>query len=74
MTRWVNELPMPGGRLVIDHHLEAVSGGGSAVRKTYTAHGPMAVLFKLFFGRGIRRGMPASFAALEAEAGRVSAA
>jgi hypothetical protein len=70
MTRWVNELPLPGGSLVIDHQLEAVSGGRSAVRKTYTAHGPMAVLFALHFGRGIRREMPASFAALEAEAAR----
>jgi uncharacterized protein YndB with AHSA1/START domain len=73
MSRWTNELPLPGGRLVIDHHLEALDEHRVRVAKTYTAHGPMSVLFALVFQRGIRREMPGTWAALEAEAARRSA-
>ncbi len=68
ISRWVNELPLPMGRLVIDHHLQSLGDGQVLVRKTYTAHGPLSVLFALHFSRGIRREMPATFEALEAEA------
>jgi Polyketide cyclase / dehydrase and lipid transport len=71
-SRWVNELPLPRGRLVIDHHLHSLDDGQVLVRKTYTAHGPLAVLFAAYFSRGIRRQMPATFKALEAEAIRRS--
>lgn len=70
MSRWVNELPLPGGRLVIDHRLTAAGEGRVALTKTYTADGPLAVLFRLYFSRGIRREMPTTFAALEAEVAR----
>ena len=41
--------------------------------KTYRVHGPLSVLFRLYFGREIRRNMPATFAALAVEAGRRAA-
>lgn len=69
--RWVSETSLPGGRLVIDHHVDPV-GDGTMVTKTYTVEGPMAVAFRWFFGRGIRAEMPGSFGALEAEVARRS--
>jgi len=64
--RWVSETALPGGKLVIDHRIEQALGRTTAT-KIYTAEGPMALAFRLFFARGIRREMPRSFAALEAE-------
>jgi hypothetical protein len=63
---WVSQTSLPGGRLVIDHQVEQARGG-TTVTKTYLAEGPMALAFRLFFARGIRREMPGSFAALETE-------
>ena len=68
--RWSNEMPLPGGKLVIDHQLTDRHDGTAEVAKIYTAYGPMAVAFRLFFAKGIRREMPGSFAALEREANR----
>ncbi|MCU1513691.1 MAG: hypothetical protein JWO10_781 [Microbacteriaceae bacterium] len=68
ITRWTNECPLPGGRLVLDHYIETMSDGRVSVLKRYQVHGPLEILFRLFFGRGIRAGAPATFAALEAEA------
>lgn len=65
-TGWTTQTSLPGGRLVIDHQLEA--GADSVmVRKTYTVEGPMALAFRWFFAKDIRAQMPGSFAALEAE-------
>lgn len=66
---WTTETPLPGGRLVIDHRLDK-GAEGTLLTKRYTAHGPMAVAFKWFFARGIRREMPGSFAALGREIAR----
>jgi hypothetical protein len=64
--RWVSQTALPGGRLVIDHRIEP-GQGATTLTKTYVAEGPMALAFRWFFARGIRREMPGSFAALEAE-------
>jgi uncharacterized protein YndB with AHSA1/START domain len=68
MDRWTNECPLPGGRLVLDHTIQSVGQGQVLVVKTYEAHGPMSVLFRLFLGKGIRSEAPSTFAALAAEA------
>ena len=73
-TRWASESPLPGGKLVIDHHLEVLDDGRIKLSKRYEAHGPMQVLFRLVFAKGIRRDVPGSFAALGAEARRVAGA
>lgn len=65
---WSSECPLPGGRLEISHLVEEIGGGRVRVTKTYTAHGPMTLAFRLHFGRRIRKQMPASFAALGARA------
>lgn len=68
--RWTNELPLPGGRLMISYDLAATGSGRVQVTKTYVAHGPVAIAFRLWYARGIRRELPETFAALEAEAAR----
>jgi len=67
--RWVSETALPGGRLVIDHRVDRM-GEATKVAKIYTAEGPMALAFRWFFAQGIRKDMPGSFAALEAEVAR----
>lgn len=62
--------PLPGGTLTIDHRVEVLGGGRVRVSKRYVATGPLAPVFRWWFGPAIRRAMPASFAALAAEAGR----
>ena len=47
--------------MVINHLIELTTEG-VALTKTYDAHGPMALAFRLFFARGILREMPGSFA------------
>jgi hypothetical protein len=72
-TRWVNEAPLPGGRLVIDHTLTELPDGRVHLVKRYEAHGPMSLAFRLFFARGIRAEAPGTFSALEKEAARRAA-
>jgi hypothetical protein len=67
--RWTAESPLPGGKLVIDHELEPLEGGVIA-RKRYQVHGPLTIIFRLWYGPRVRRALPASFAALEREAAR----
>lgn len=71
---WTNELPLPGGKLVISHQLFAVTNGTVRLVKRYEAHGPMSVAFRLFFATGIRAQMPSTFDALASEAARRRAA
>jgi hypothetical protein len=68
--RWTNELPLPGGRLVMTYVLAPVRPGRVRVTKTYVAHGPVSIAFRLWYGRAIRAELPATFAALDAEAAR----
>jgi len=70
-TAWTTEVPLPLGKLVIEHELECVPEGTHVIKR-YTAHGPMALAFKWFFASGINREMPGSFAALRAEIARRS--
>jgi len=71
-TRWTNQTPLPGGRLLIDHRLVPQVHGTVRLVKRYEAYGPMSLAFRLFFARGIPAEMPATFAALAAEAARGS--
>ena len=69
-TRWINQVPLPGGSLTMDHALTEVGPGKIHLLKRYTVEGPMALAFRLIFARGIRSEAPETFAALEREAGR----
>lgn len=71
--RWEATTPLPGGRLVIDHRMTDVGDGRVRLAKTYTAHGPLSVAFRLYYARRIRREIGPSFAALAAEARRLAA-
>ena len=68
-SSWTLETPLTGGRLVIDHEIE-LGSAGFTVRKRYAAYGPLSVLFRLYYGPRVRAALPASFAALAAEAHR----
>ncbi len=69
LRRFTVRTPLPGGALVLDHLLEP-SEAGVRVIKRYDVTGPLQVLFRLHFSRGIRAEMPATFAALAAEVRR----
>ena len=71
---WQATSPLPGGTLTIDHRIDDLGGGQVRVSKRYVATGPMSLAFRCWFGPSIRRAMPASFAALAAEATRLRAA
>lgn len=66
--RWTATSPLPGGSLVIDHLLTPASGGRVTVEKRYDVTGPLQLLFRLWYGPRVRAALPATFAALEAEA------
>jgi uncharacterized protein YndB with AHSA1/START domain len=68
--RWTVTSPLPGGSLVNDHILAQTGDGEVTVTKRYDVTGPLGLLFRLYYGPKVRRAMPASFAALEAEAAR----
>jgi uncharacterized protein YndB with AHSA1/START domain len=68
--RWTNETPLPGGKLVIDHTLEDTGDDAVLVTKTYTAHGPTALLFRLYYAREIMQENPRSFEGLTSEISR----
>lgn len=70
---WQVETPLPGGKLVIDHEMRPAGDGQVELAKRYQALGPMAIAFRLYYARKIRKAMPASFAALAAQAARVHA-
>ncbi|MGC3953012.1 MAG: SRPBCC family protein [Propionicimonas sp.] len=69
-TRWTISSPLPGGELTIDHTLASDGAGRTTITKSYRVSGPMALLFRLYYGPRIRAAMPVTFAALEAEAKR----
>ncbi|MFT4297068.1 MAG: SRPBCC family protein [Micropruina sp.] len=66
--RWTISSPLPGGRLTIDHVLIAEAAGRTSVTKAYEVTGPMGLLFRCYFGPIVRKAMPDTFRALEAEA------
>ena len=66
---WTSETALPGGRLVIEHTVEAAPGGTRLVKR-YRVHGPMVPAFRFFFARRIQAEMPGTFDALAAEIGR----
>lgn len=68
--RWTVTSPLPGGSLVIDHLLAQAGDGEVTVTKRYDVTGPLGLLFRVYYGPKVRGAMPASFAALEAEAAR----
>jgi hypothetical protein len=67
---WQVETPLPGGKLVIDHRVDDMGGGRLRLSKRYVVHGPVSFAFRVYYARRIRQEMPASFAALVAEAER----
>ncbi len=69
---WTTRCPLPGGELRMDHHLRSVGGDSlsTAVSKVYSVSGPLSLLFRVWYGRQIRRTLPASFAALADEVAR----
>ncbi|MEV0408331.1 hypothetical protein [Actinoallomurus sp. NPDC050550] len=65
---WTAESPLPGGKLTIDHGLEPIRDGKIRVWKRYEVRGPLILLFRLYYGRKVRRALAGTFTALEQEA------
>ena len=63
--RWASECPLPGGKLRGCCTFDPVSDGKVRVTKTIWVTGPLVPLFRLYFGRQIRRDMFRTWAALE---------
>jgi hypothetical protein len=70
MRNWTVEHALPRGKLVIDHWMAPRADGRVRVGKRYEVRGPMAIVYRLFFARRIRKSLPEAFAALEREAKR----
>jgi polyketide cyclase/dehydrase/lipid transport protein len=68
--RWASECALPGGKLSGVSEYEPLGDGRVRCRKTIRVTGPLVPLFRLHFGRGIRRDMDRTWAALEREAAR----
>ena len=68
MRNWKVQHSLPRGKLVIDHWMTPLADGRVRVGKAYEVDGPMAIAYRLFFGRKIRQSLAVSFAALEREA------
>ena len=65
---WTVESPLPGGKLVIDHVVEPAGEGSVKVAKRYEVHGPLTLLFRLYYGPKVRKALSGTFTALEREA------
>jgi Polyketide cyclase / dehydrase and lipid transport len=72
--RWGSACGLPGGRITGMNTFEAAGAGQVRCTKSFSVTGPLVPLFRLHFGRRIRRDMVRSFAALELEASRRVAA
>ena len=70
--RWTAESPLPGGKLVIDHRLEPTADGKVLVSKRYEVHGPLTLLFRVYYGPRVRAALPETFRCLGVEAARRS--
>jgi hypothetical protein len=67
---WRSECGLPGGKLSGVNTFESAGEGRVRCTKTVYVTGPLVPLFRFHFGRGIRRDMLRTFAALEREANR----
>lgn len=62
--RWVSECPLPLGKVIFDHVVEPVPGGGARVIKSVDVEGGFAVMFRLLFAPKLRRDIAESLRAL----------
>ena len=70
--RWTVESPLPGGKLAIEHRLAPKDDGRVTVSKRYEVHGPLTLLFRVYYGPRVRKAMLGTFHALGTEAARLS--
>lgn len=68
LSRWASECALPGGKLTGQNVFEALGDGQVRCAKAVCVSGPLVPLFRLYFGRRIRRDMVRTFTALEAAA------
>ncbi len=64
---WTSECPLPLGKAVFGHLIEALPSGNVRVVKTVEVHGGFAPMFRLTFASKMRRDITESFAALQLE-------
>jgi hypothetical protein len=67
LRSWSSECRLPGGKLRGENLFEPLGDGMIRCMKTVFVTGPLVPLFRLHFGRSIRRDMLATWAALEQE-------
>jgi uncharacterized protein YndB with AHSA1/START domain len=70
LHKWGSECALPGGKLVGESTFDDLGDGRIRCKKTVQVSGPLTILFRLHFGRGIKKDMYKSFEALEQEAAR----
>lgn len=66
--RWASECALPGGKLTGTNEFTDLGDGTVRCAKTVEVYGPLVPLFRLWFGRRIRKDMFRTFAALESAA------
>jgi hypothetical protein len=74
LRSWASECGLPGGKIAGRNTFEPRAGGKLRCVKTVRVYGPLAPLFRFYFGRRMRADMLKTFAALEREAARRHAA
>jgi hypothetical protein len=66
--RFTDVSSLVGAQLTFDHRIQPADGGGSAVQVTVTLAGPMAFLWNLILGKGIKDSLQRDLDALKSTA------
>jgi hypothetical protein len=74
LRHWASECGLPGGKITGLNTFEPRGDGKLRCVKTVRVYGPLAPLFRFYFGRRMRADMLKTFTALEREAARRHAA
>ena len=65
LQRWASECPLPGGKITGVNAFTKIDDDRIQCTKTIRVFGPLAVLFRWYFGRKMRKDMHKTWAALE---------
>lgn len=65
LARWASECGLPGGKITGVNTFEPVGEGQVRCTKTVRVTGPLVPLFRLYFGRRMRKDMLRTWKALE---------
>ncbi|MEV4315178.1 SRPBCC family protein [Actinocrispum sp. NPDC049592] len=65
LSRWASECALPGGKITGVNTFEPIGDGQVRCTKTVRVTGPLVPLFRVYFGRKMRKDMQKTWKALE---------